>query len=69
MDDARIEGEIEAIVAGRPALREALRVCPIQSPRMRLEFLLTPDSVFDDLTPVEAADAGRGEEVIDYARG
>ncbi|ALG75746.1 hypothetical protein VY88_33220 [Azospirillum thiophilum] len=64
---------VDRLVAGRPVLAQALAVMPIQSPHMRCQWLVTPDTVIDgDLSPLEAADRhdlALDEVIVDLARG
>ncbi|WP_147707179.1 hypothetical protein [Microvirga massiliensis] len=53
------------IVAG---LEMALSLMPIQSNWMRLEWLLTPDEVLDDLSPLAVLKMSRREDIITAAR-
>ncbi|MDX2144019.1 MAG: hypothetical protein SFV19_11735 [Rhodospirillaceae bacterium] len=48
-------------------LAEALKVMPIHDGWMRLEWLLTPDSVLGERSPLEELKAGRITDVIDVA--
>jgi hypothetical protein len=52
-----------------PGLSEALAAMPMRPEWMRLEWLLVPDDALDGISPLEALNAGRIEDVMDIARG
>lgn len=56
----------EGIVRG---LEDALSAMPIESPWMRLEWLVTPDAALGGRGPLQALGAGDRDDVIDLARG
>lgn len=52
-----------------PGLPDALAAMPIESPWMRLEWLLTPDDALGGRSPLDALRAGDGAPVLQLARG
>jgi hypothetical protein len=52
-----------------PGLPDALATMPIESPWMRLEWLLTPDDALGGRSPLDALRAGDREAVRQLARG
>jgi hypothetical protein len=62
----RCQFDREGVILG---LQEALSSMPIESPWMRLEWLLTPDDALSGRSPLDALKAGDRESVLRIARG